>query len=382
MKVIIIGAGVGGLAAAIGLRRAGLDVRVFERARQMREGGTALTLWTNAIKAAEKLGLAAEIRLAGTIVTHAEVRTSKGAVLVRTPLEEIARTLGAPTVCIDRSKLLAILERAVPSGVLGLGAPCTGFEMRDGRIAAKLADGVVEIGDVLVGADGLHSAIRDQVLGPAEPEYRGYTSWRAITQFPGSDVPVGHALEAWGAGARFGIVALDGERTYWFAKANSAAGGKDDDPLPHLTALFSAWHQPIPALIAATPASAIIRYDIVDRDPVGTWGTGPVTLLGDAAHPSTPDLGQGACMAIEDAVVLARCLKGAPDAVAALRRYETLRMPRTARVVHASRKMARMGQMSSPLLCGLRNLYVRLVPTRWLLRDFVANLADDSGAAP
>jgi 2-polyprenyl-6-methoxyphenol hydroxylase-like FAD-dependent oxidoreductase len=171
--------------------------------------------------------------------------------------------------------------------------------------------------------------------------------------------------ESWGRGRRFGIVPLNDGRVYWFATANAAEHGRDPAGQLKLRLFnaFRGWHAPIEAIIAATPESAILRNDIYDRDPLSRWTHGHVTLLGDAAHPMTPNLGQGACQAMEDAVVLAACLSGTRDVDAALRHYEARRIPRTSRIVLASRRIGDMAQWENPLACALRNLLVRATPT-------------------
>ena len=178
--------------------------------------------------------------------------------------------------------------------------------------------------------------------------------------------------ESWGRGARFGLVAIDGDRVYWFATANVAAGGRETSKRD-LLARFGDWHEPIGAVVEATPDASILRTDIADREPVEDWGEGRVTLLGDAAHPMTPNLGQGGCQAIEDAVVLDLCLTAHPIVMAALRDYEDRRRARTARVVTEARRFGDIGQLENGALRALRNAAVRWTPLsatqrslRWL----------------
>jgi 2-polyprenyl-6-methoxyphenol hydroxylase-like FAD-dependent oxidoreductase len=173
--------------------------------------------------------------------------------------------------------------------------------------------------------------------------------------------------ESWGAGARFGLVAIDGDRIYWFATANVPEGGEDAGKAG-LLARFGDWHDPIRAILESTPADAILRTDIADRDAIERWTEGRVTLLGDAAHPMTPNLGQGACQAIEDAVVLDLCLSATEDCAAAFGDYETRRLVRTARVVREARVYGRVGQIENGAARALRNLAVRMTPLSATLR--------------
>ena len=179
----------------------------------------------------------------------------------------------------------------------------------------------------------------------------------------------GSGFESWGRGRRFGLAKLGRGRTYWYATKN-APEGEEDEPVGRkgeLLARFGRWHKPIPTVIRATEESRILRNDVCDREPIKRWGKGRVTLLGDAAHPMTPDLGQGACQAIEDAAVLAGCLKEEGETEAALRFYEALRVDRTAYIARQSRRLARIGQLENPLLCWLRGAVLKAIPQHMLM---------------
>jgi 2-polyprenyl-6-methoxyphenol hydroxylase-like FAD-dependent oxidoreductase len=190
-------------------------------------------------------------------------------------------------------------------------------------------------------------------------------------------LPCGRGFESWGRGARFGCTHIGRGRIYWFATANAPAGvgdgplGGPAGPKAKLLRHFGDWHDPIRELIETTEEGAILRTDIYDRAPLGEiWGEGAVTLLGDAAHPMTPNLGQGACQAMEDAVVLARCLAERNVSTAdALRRYERLRAARVAMLVRRSRRVGIVGQVANPLLCRLRDRALALIPPRAQLRQ-------------
>jgi 2-polyprenyl-6-methoxyphenol hydroxylase-like FAD-dependent oxidoreductase len=193
--------------------------------------------------------------------------------------------------------------------------------------------------------------------------YAGYTAYRAVTHFDLARVQAG---EYWGRGARFGIAPLSGGRVYWFATRNAPANTREapEAMQARLLALFRDWCAPIPDILAATDPAAILHNDIADRPPLAQWRVGRVTLLGDAAHPMTPNLGQGACQALEDAVVLANCLDGATDLSAALQAYERLRIPRTSQIVRQSRRIGQVGQWQHPLACALRDALTRYVLAR------------------
>jgi 2-polyprenyl-6-methoxyphenol hydroxylase-like FAD-dependent oxidoreductase len=227
-----------------------------------------------------------------------------------------------------------------------------------------------------VGADGLRSRVRASLFGPARPRYAGYTAWRAVVEHGEELLPRGTGFESWGRGARFGCAHVGEGRVYWFATRNAREGERDgppggpSGPRAELLQRFGTWHSPIGDLIRAADEDAILRTDIYDREPLGgRWGRGRVTLLGDAAHPMTPDLGQGAAQALEDSVVLARCLQESGATAGALRRYERLRSARTAMVVRRSRRLGRVGQLENPLLCLLRNRVLAMTPPKAQLRQ-------------
>jgi 2-polyprenyl-6-methoxyphenol hydroxylase-like FAD-dependent oxidoreductase len=375
-KVIIAGAGIGGLTAAIALRHAGFEVDVFERAPELREIGAGLLLAANAQKALGELGLAKEVAHLGTPATAGEIRSWRGEVLASIPAAELEQKFGVPSAAVHRADLQSLLVREVGEGTLRLGSEVKGFEQEDkGGVRVSLAGGE-EHADVLVGADGLHSKVRAALFGPEKPRYAGYTAWRAVVEPKEQLLPWGRGIESWGRGARFGCAHIGRGRIYWFATKNAPEGEKDGRPgspaAPKATLLrlFGDWHSPIGELVEATDEHTILRTDIYDREPLGgSWGEGPVTLVGDAAHPMTPNLGQGACQGIEDAVVLARCLREGGATAGALRRYERARSDRVAIVVRRSRRVGRVGQLENPLLCRLRDRVLASVPPKVQLRQ-------------
>jgi 2-polyprenyl-6-methoxyphenol hydroxylase-like FAD-dependent oxidoreductase len=380
-KVMVAGAGIGGLTAAIALRRAGFEVAVFERATELGEIGAGLLLAANAQKALGKLGLSEEVASLGTPASDAEIRSWHGEVLASIPAAELETRVGTASAAVHRADLQALLLREVGEGPLRLGAEVAGFEQAEGGVTVLFVDGSEERADLLVGADGLRSKVRAELFGPEEPRYAGYTAWRAVVEPERELLPWGSGFESWGRGQRFGCAHIGKGRVYWFATRNAPEGEKDGPPgsptgaKATLLELFEGWHHPVHELVEATAEEAIRRDDLYDREPLsGCWGEGRVTLLGDAAHPMTPNLGQGACQAIEDAMVLARCLLdvdgAARMAVAdALRRYKGLRAERVATIVRRSRRIGGVGQLANPLLCLLRDRSLKLVPAGTQLRQ-------------
>lgn len=360
-EALVIGGGIGGLTAALTLRPVGIQVKVIEKTPELREVGAGITLWTNAMRVLDRLGVAASIQEAGSLLARAEVRTWKGDVLSTTQMDEMGRKYGAPSVAIHRADLQKILFDALPAGTVRLGAGLRSFGQDEQGVSAQFSDGTEEWADLLVGADGIRTKVRTLIFGEEEPRYSGYTAWRGIASLGHSSISIGATSESWGQGARFGIVPIGHDRVYWFCTANvpqderDGEGGRKADVLRR----FQEWHAPIPELIEATAEGAILRNDIMDRKPFSPWGRGRVTLLGDAAHPMTPNLGQGACQAIEDAAVLAASVSAEPDVVSSLRAYEERRRKRTAGMVTQSWRIGKIAQLENPLLISLRNAVVR-----------------------
>jgi 2-polyprenyl-6-methoxyphenol hydroxylase-like FAD-dependent oxidoreductase len=375
-QVIVAGAGIGGFTAAIAMRRVGLEVAILERTPELREVGAGLLLAANAQKALAKLGLAEAVARLGTPASTAEIRSWRGKVLASIPAAELEKRVGAPSAAVHRADLQALLVREVGKRTLRLDAEVEGFEQDESGVSVFLAGGSEKRADILVGADGLRSNIRTALFGPEKPRYAGYTAWRAVVEPTEELLPWGTGFESWGRGLRFGCAHIGRGRVYWFAAANAPELERDGPsgslagPKATLLRLFGNWHPPIGELVEATDEGVILRTDIYDREPPGKiWGEGRVTLVGDAAHPMTPNLGQGACQAVEDAVVLARCLQKGDATAVALRRYERSRHERVAMVVRRSRRVGRVGQLKNHLLCRSRDRVLAMIPPKVQLRQ-------------
>lgn len=356
---MVIGAGIGGLTAGRALRHAGFDVCLFERARSLEDRGAALGIMSNAVSALSRLGVTGQLEARGQVIRQLRMHDARGRVLTELPLQELQAELGAASVSIRRSELQRCLLAAAEGCEIELNARCVSFDADARGVCAHFEDGRAVEADVLIGADGLHSAVRRQLAGAREPRYAGYVFWLATVPFRHANVSDGSVGLYWGPGAGFGLIDLGGGQVYWWATRNrrertdpqkSAATRKRE-----LMASHAGWADEVVNAIAAASAEDITEFDALDRPFLKRWGRGRVTLLGDAAHPMLTSLGQGACMAIEDAVVLGRSLAVSREIELGLRSYERLRRWRTYFTWRMSRIMAAIEQLEHPALIALRN---------------------------
>jgi len=370
-KILMIGAGIGGLTSAIVLRQGGFQVEVFERAAELKEVGAGIALSANAIRVLKHLGLMQPIVDRGTVIEAAVSYNSRGDTIGRLP----TNITDVPTVCLHRADLQQVLFSALPPDCVHLGEQFADFEQTGDGITAHFDSGLTASGDALIGADGLRSRVRAQLIGDGEPVYRGYQCWRGVCEQAGSKL----LTETFGLGLRVGLVPIGRRGTAWWCTANEAevANDEPEDAKSKLLRWFGNWHQPIPDVISGTDPRAIIKTGMFDRRPVKMWSKGCCTLLGDAAHPTTPNMGQGGCMAIEDAVVLARCLSNCSDPATAFRVYERLRHARTAKVTNISLYYGVMGQWKNRGAVWFRNTLLRLGSGKVATKGYVKFVSYD-----
>jgi salicylate hydroxylase len=367
MKVLIVGGGIGGLAAALGLRRAGHHVTVLERSPVSGELGSGLVLAPNGVRALDLLdeGCGRRVREVGgggDTSTPFPFLTPAGKVKSASVFADLESRWGAPLLPIRRRDLHAVLRAALPDEVVQLGRRVEGIEEDAAQVTARLAGGDRLSADLLVGADGVRSQVRRQVADGAELRYLGVTSVRGVAKV--GDHPYANGFLTQGPGLQVFTAALGDGGLYWAATINAPEGTWPaldvETARARLLARVRGWHHPLPDVVADTPPEDLVVTDIHDLAPLPRWSTARVTLLGDAAHPMSPFMGMGANTALEDAATLAHRLPAAgevpPGALAAaLGSYEQARRDRTARIARMSRQVGMTGQWENRLAITLRD---------------------------
>ncbi len=382
-KVLIVGAGIGGMTAGIALRMRGIETELYE-AKAHQRSGTALGLASNAIKVLRALGVDLADGACGQTLERFELQSASGRLIRSLPIRALTDELGDPMVSIHRNDLMRRLQDAAADLPIHYGTEAIGFRAGDTGVIATFADGRRAHADILVGADGIRSVVRTELCGASEPTGHGYVCWLATVPFTNSAMGKGYCVHYWGNGQRFGLIDIGGGMAYWWGTKNAsrplARGGHSGKAT--ILAAFDGWPPEVTSVIERTPAQSIVSVPAQDRPFLDRWGRGPVTLLGDAAHPMLTSLSQGAGSAIEDGYVLAKVLDRARDPVAALRRYEAARYARTRKLVKTSRRLSLLEQTDNPVVRAVRNLGLRRAPSRIVNRQFVRPMQFGLGVRP
>lgn len=363
-KITILGGGIGGLSTAIALQKIGLDVVVYESAPQIKPLGAGLALAANAIKSLQEIGLYEKILPYGKLLDKLIILDQLGGIITQTDTSKIRSLYGIDNFTIHRADLHKVLVEALKPNTLILGKSLKSFKQNSASVQLEFTDGSSADTQYLIAADGINSLVRQQLLPKSEKRYSGYTCWRGVVDTSLAKVDYNIATETWGTKGRFGIVPLKGNRTYWFATVNAEKNSqkmKDMSPIG-LKLQFANYHEPIADLLLNTSGDKMIWSDIYDIAPVKQFAFNNILLLGDAAHATTPNMGQGACQAIEDAVHLMYILKKETELQKAFKLFEAKRVKKTSWIITNSSRIGKIGQLENPILIAARNAALRLAP--------------------
>jgi 2-polyprenyl-6-methoxyphenol hydroxylase-like FAD-dependent oxidoreductase len=378
-QILVIGAGISGLSTAVALQRRGHEVTVIEE-RTDTSSGAGISIWPNALAALDEIGVGDAVREAGGRVTAGALRWHDGTWLRHPARERLVRALGEPLVVIRRSALTKVLADALTDGTVHTGLSARELVTTADGVRVTLSDSTTRAAAAVIGADGTRSVVARHLNGALADRYVGYTAWRGVAD---AAIDPDVAGEVLGPGIEFGHVPLGSDRTYWFATERAPAGQvAPQGELDYLTARFTSWIDPIPAVLAATDPVDVLRNDLYDRDQARQWSRGPVLVVGDAAHPMRPHLGQGGCQGIEDAAVLARFVSSDDELAAAFARFAAFRRPRVRALVRESKLIGQIVNLRPAFLSGLASRATVLVPEALMTRHLAAVAARSAFVLP
>ncbi len=376
-KIGIIGAGISGLIAAVALTQRGYNVSVFEKSGDPREVNVAISLWPNATRILKSLGLLDKIIAQGAIISNFTIKHAKGEVMNSSGLE----LYDSPAVGIERSELHSILANALPQGVVRINKRFSAYQNSNNGVVAFFEDGGSETFDFLIGADGLYSKVRDQMHNDGKPMYRNYTIWHGTVDYTHQNIETNASIEIMGNGKRFGMIPLGKGKIGWWASYNEVLKSYQhmEGRKKKLVNMFRGFYSPISQMISATNEEDIIKSPIYDRDPVSRWHDGKVLLLGNAAHPMTPNRGQASSLSVEDAYVLSKLLSSSDNLESVLTEFEKLRVPRAHLLHKESLYHGHIGQLEKKWKIMFRNYMIKKMPikkSRKILDDMFMFRAD------
>ncbi|KEY18709.1 FAD-dependent monooxygenase [Kaistella antarctica] len=354
-KIAIIGGGIAGLTFARSLTTKDYEIHIFEKKENFSEIGAAISVFPNALCVMDDLDLLEEILQNGGQFKTVYLKTSNGKVLSKSEPKS-----DYPVICIHRADLHRILLKNIEAHLYNNYSLKNIAHLDNGQITIQFENGEDRVFDAVIGADGIHSEVRKQIINDGEPIFRGYNIWRGVVK---TNFDIGYGSETYGKGKRVGIVPIKDGVYGWWATCNEAYMQDDspEDTKNKLNRLFGDWHYPIPDLMNNT--EVILKNSLIDRKPHKGWSKGNAILLGDASHPTTPNLGQGGCMAIEGAYILAKSIQKYGLTKKAFNRYEELQYPRSENIVNESLKLGKIGQITNPVLIILRNFALRAMPS-------------------
>ena len=360
--VLIIGAGIAGLTTAIALQQKGIDFLVFEAVPEIKPVGAGISLAANAMLVLQKLGISEEVKRNGHSILSMAVQDENGKRISFVDSQKFKAHRGMENVAIHRGELHRILISHIDQSKIITNKRAAGFVECHDHVSVSFEDGSTCVGSAVIVADGIHSVFRKKLIPNSLPRYSGYTCWRGIVKNIWNLSQ--SAVEIWGAAGRFGFAPIGNNQVYWFACKN--AQSKDANMMrwntETLAVNFQSFAQPVSTMIRNTPASELIWSDISDLEPPDQLAFGKVVLIGDAGHATTPNLGQGACMGIEDALVISEELAKTNSVEIAFQTFEQKRLRRTCFIVNTSYRLGKIAQLENKILIAIRNTLFRCTP--------------------
>ncbi|MCC6537646.1 MAG: FAD-dependent monooxygenase [Bryobacterales bacterium] len=360
MHIAIAGAGIAGLTCALACQRRGFEVSVFEASPGLTPVGKGIWVPPNAMQVMERLGVAQQIAARGWPLDSITLRTMQGTPLTSVDLRRVAARHGHTTISIRRSTLIDCLAAPLAAGVVQLSKRLQHWRAAGSGVELTFEDGAMQRADLLVGADGLRSRVREGMWPGLVPREAGQTCYLGIASLALPEARARECNEIWGGPRRFGYSAVGPGHVYWFAPVTGASSLTRDD----LIQCYAGFPAPVPQILVATPAPDIMQTVLAELPALSHWRQGRAVLLGDAAHAMTPNLGQGGAQAVEDAFVLVEALAREDSVEAALAAYESLRQPRVGPIKKRAWQLGQMSHWENPAATWLRNLTLRLLPRR------------------
>lgn len=359
MKITIIGAGISGLTTAIALNKKGFEVEIFENTTVFKKAGSGINLAINAMQVYKRLGVYNDILQNANYTNVINVRTKKLGFITRTNFKKFEKKYNVKTVAIHRATLHNILLNHIGNTKIHLNKKLKHLEQKNGKVILNFEDGTKHTSKIVIGADGIHSKVRQSIFNNTKLRDAKQICWRGISNAK-IDVKYKEELnEIWGKGNRFGFVPIAKDKIYWFALINKKKfKSKDVD----LINTFLDYPQLVKNIIVKTPKKDIICNEIWDLKPINKWYKGNVCLVGDAAHATTPNMGQGAVQAIESAMALSICLNEENNIEAAFSSYQKMRKDKTNYIVKTSWMIGKLAQSTNPIVYFLRSFIGKIIP--------------------
>ena len=370
-RIAVVGAGIGGLFAAVACQKAGFPVTVFEQAEKIEPLGASLSLWPNAMQCIANLGLAQPVQDQGALIAQLAIRGIDQRPYFTLPLQPIYNRLEQSGYCIRRAALHSILLDALSPGSLKLGYQVNDMLTHPGQTELSFANHETHRFDLVIAADGIWSTLRSKILGQSLPDYGGYGAWLGLGSAPAPDPTLNEACEYFGPGGRFGLFETGNSQRYWFFVAKRKSPTRHPEMVdPHsLLNTLKDWPSFVRDQVAAATTKTVPYVSFFDRPVGAVWGSDQILLLGDAMHPYLPNLGQGACQAIEDGHVLAHGLRVGLRGARLRQFYQTARHKRARNFGRVSRRMGRISQAEGVIGRGFQRIFYAGIPTSLFAKD-------------